>query len=121
MCSKAYAVFTKAKSNSRIFKFLHKEISHCYILVPMSGKWLVVDQSLNKLTIFAITEYSDIIKPNDIIVKIDNNYSCGLFAFNTCVSLVKRYAGIRNPFILTPYKLLKRLDHGWSIKTIVAK
>lgn len=104
----AYVVFTKAKRGDWFFKFLHKEISHCYIMYVDKGLWVVLDQSTRGLIAFTRTDLADIISES-IIVKVKCNKIERLISLNTCVSFVKRFIGIKSIFILTPYQLLKRI------------
>ena len=103
-----YIVFTKAKSEGWMFKYLHPEISHCFVIWNDKGQWLAYDHSINELSVFVIDQISDIISQS-LVIKTKMNQICWTWGLNTCVSSVKRIVGINNPFILTPYQLFKRL------------
>lgn len=104
-----YVVFSKAKSNGWMFKFLHPFISHCFVMWEDKGQWIVYDKSVVKTSIFTVTNHSDIIAQS-IVIKVNSNPTVSYFNLGTCVSSVKEMIGIRNPFILTPYQLFKRLS-----------
>jgi len=108
MCldSHVYVVFTKAKNLGWLTPFLHKEISHCYVMWADCDRLLVVDQSVNKTSVFTRDSDSDIIGE---LVRAKVGDGGKLLGLNTCVSSVKRILGITNPFILTPYQLYRTL------------
>lgn len=103
-----YIVFTKAKQLGWIRHFIHKEISHCFIIWNDRGQWIGIDNSIDDLSIFTIDNPNDILNES-LVIRKDINQIYWPMGFNTCVSLVKRVLGIRNPFIQTPYQLLKRI------------
>lgn len=103
-----YVVFTKAKQLGWIGKIIHKEISHCFLLWNDRGQWFVYDHSINELSVFTVDQPSDIIGQS-LVIKTKINQTCWTWGLNTCVSSVKRIIGINDPFILTPYQLLKRI------------
>lgn len=104
-----YVVFTKAKSNGRIFKYLHKEISHCFIIIPNGKDFTVLNNSVGKLDVFTVGSAGDILDES-YIIKVKRKEMISYINFNTCVSFVKQMVGINNPFIVTPYQLFKRLS-----------
>lgn len=103
-----YVVFTKAKDLGWMRRLLHPEISHCYVMWPDNNRWIIYDHSINGITIFTVESVSAILAESRVI-KIEANQTGWTFGLNTCVSSVKKLIGINNPFILTPYQLLKRL------------
>lgn len=103
-----YVVFTKARASGGLFKYLHPEISHCFVLWNDKGQWFVYDHSINELLVFTVDQPSDIIGQS-LVVKTKMNQICWTWGLNTCVSSVKRIIGINNPFILTPWQLYKRI------------
>lgn len=109
MCSDIYVVFKKAKSNGWIFKLLHKEISHCFIVIPNGSNYIVLDNSIGNLSVFTVTTSSDILSES-YVIKAKSSERLSYVNFNTCVSFVKQMIGIYNPFIVTPYQLFKRLS-----------
>ena len=104
----AYVVFTKANQDSWIFRRLHKDISHCYIMFNQLDKWFVLDHSVNKLDVYTISDYSDILSES-LIVKVNTIEAVSYFGLNTCVSYVKRFIGLKDIRVQTPYQLFKRL------------
>jgi hypothetical protein len=111
MFSECYIVFEKADIKSWWTKFLHKEISHCY-LIEISGKNIIAyNKSISSSQIYTISNLGDIMSKS-IVLKVDKLNSYGLFGLNTCVGIVKRYIGLSNPLIFTPYQLYKRLSNG---------
>jgi hypothetical protein len=107
MCSKVYVIFEKAKTLGFLRYFLHPEISHCYIVFRDGDKWMKYNTTVDYVDI------SELIEINGIIVSTSKLESEGHpICLNTCVSAVKRFIGLRDNFILTPYQLYKRLNHG---------
>lgn len=111
----AYVVFTKARQTGWIFKFLHKDISHCYLMMQDRGTWLVLDNSVNRFAAYTISDYSDILSKS-IIIKVKTIESVSYFGLNTCVSFVKRFIGLKDIKVQTPYQLFKRLSWDFSEK-----
>lgn len=103
-----YVVFSKAKDLGWIRKLLHPEISHCYVMWPEMGKWIIYDNSVNGISIFTVDSVGAILADSKII-KREADQIGWIFGINTCVSSVKKLIGINNPFILTPFQLYKRL------------
>lgn len=104
-----YIVFKKAKSQGWLFKYLHKEISHCFVVIPNGHNFIILDNSVGNLTAFTVTSSSDILSES-YVIKAKLSERITYVNFNTCVSFVKRMIGINNPFIVTPYQLFKRLS-----------
>ena len=103
-----YIVFTKAKTMGWIRRFLHPGISHCFAVWPDNGRWQVYDHSVSRIGIFTVDSLNDIIAKS-IVVKVDANQTGWTFGLNTCVSSVKKLIGIKDPFLLTPFQLYKRI------------
>ena len=104
-----YVVFKRAQSMGFIRRFLHPEMSHCFVMWPDNDKIIVFDQAVNHTSIFTVDDHSDIIgKSIAVKVKVTTQHG-SLFGLNTCVSSVKRLIGLKCMFILTPYQLYKRL------------
>lgn len=89
--------------------FLHKDIKHCYVMIPDGGRWLVHGKSAEYFDLFTCDDHP--FKMEDVIVvKAERKYrGQGLLMLNTCVGHAKQILGISNPFILTPYQLFKRI------------
>ncbi len=105
----AYVIFSKAKSNGWMFKLLHPMISHCFLIIPDRGRWIIYDNSVMGVSIFTVDSHGDIMHES-IAIKVNLDSVGGYFNLNTCVSSVKAMIGITNPFIVTPYQLFKRLS-----------
>ena len=113
MCSDSvYIVFTKAKTLGWISRFLHPDISHCFAIWQDNGQWLKYDVSVDDVGICTVSDLSDIIDEMYVIKTEKQSTEGSVFGFNTCVGSVKRYIGLRDKFIFTPYQLFKRLNHG---------
>lgn len=104
-----YIVFTKADAWWSIF--LHKDISHCYLIKPDCGKWIVYGKSRMTVDLHTIDDISDIIESEHIVKAYPTIQQQSLLSLNTCVGTIKRYLGINN-FILTPYQLYKHLEQN---------
>ncbi len=113
MCSReVYVIFTKAKTLGWIGRFLHDDISHCFVMWNDGNHWLCYDTDIDKVDICTASSMGDIIDESYVIKTKTKNIEGGLIALNTCVSSVKRFIGLKDRFILTPYQLYKRLNHG---------
>ena len=67
---------------------------------------------VKSLDIFTVDDKPFKLDENVVVVKVKAKQTKqGLFMLNTCVSHTKQILGINNPFILTPWQLLKRLKH----------
>ena len=75
-------------------------------------RWIVCDNTLKGLSIYTTVNYSDILSES-IIIKVNTIESASYLGFNTCVSFVKRFIGLKDVRIQTPYQLLKRLQ-AWD-------
>lgn len=67
---------------------------------------------VKSLDIFTVDDKPFKLDENVVVVKVKAKQTKqGLFMLNTCVSHTKQILGINDPFILTPWQLLKRLKH----------
>ena len=67
---------------------------------------------VKSLDIFTVDDKPFKLDENVVVVKVKAKQTKqGLFMLNTCVGHTKQILGINNPFILTPWQLLKRLKH----------
>ena len=110
MSSNCYVVFTNDDRHwwSRL---LHPKIRHCYVIKPDNGKWIVFGKTTKGVEIYTTDDVTDVIE-NDIIVKaVIRESRPSLFMLNTCVGHTKQMLGIKNPFILTPFELLRYLQN----------
>lgn len=91
-----------------ISRFLHKDIKHCFVCFISRGYWVSVDYTLNGIIVDVSKSIPDGVYYQQ--VEVDNLRL--LPVFPTCVGMVKHIIGVKNPFILTPWQLLKRVEHG---------
>ncbi len=70
---------------------------------------MVVDQGKNHTVIYTTERFKELTKGCKMVKCSLNKQNNAIITLNTCVSAVKRYLGINNPFILTPYQLYKRI------------
>lgn len=79
---------------------------------PELGRWIIYDHSINNISIFTVDSVGAILAES-IVIEVEANQIGWTFGLNTCVSSVKKLIGIRNPFLLTPFQLYKRIkQHG---------
>jgi len=104
-----YIVFTKEQRHWWT-RFLHPDITHCYMVKPDGDRLIVYGKSRKSMDLYTVKDISCIIGERLMIKAVPKEYKQGLFMLNTCVGNIKQYLGIRNPFIWTPYQLLKRLQ-----------
>lgn len=97
-------------------KYLKKGFSHCFVVLGNGFEWILVDP---------LAHYTDVIVLKNVNVKgylksngykiiqttpgIPNNTKPFLMPY-TCVETVKRFLGIKNRLILTPYQLFLFLN-----------
>lgn len=90
---------------------LKKGIRHCRLIAPCNGQWIVYEKVAKRFDLYCVDSLNGIIGENDITIKAKKaTKQRGLFMMNTCVGHCKQVLGITNPFILTPYQLLKHLE-----------
>ena len=116
----ALVVFTD-DSNLFFLKVLKRGFRHCFVMLHDGKNWISVDPLLSQLLInveenthdkkeliewFKESGYrvvtSDI--PETICVSFLGIYSC--------VGVIKKILGVRNPFILTPHQLFKHISQN---------
>lgn len=107
-----YVIFTKAKTLGWVRRFLHDEISHCYVVWNDGNKWISFNESVDNVDICTASSMGDIIDEAHIIKIKRQTVEDGILSLNTCVSSVKKFIGLKDNLILTPYQLFKRLNHG---------
>ena len=95
-------------------KFLKKGFRHCFVVCKFKEEWVILDPlaSSFSVNIIKISEVTDIIKIYknmghkilrvSPIEKPSKMAPIGLF---TCVEFIKRFIGIRNYRLITPYSL----------------
>ena len=90
---------------------LRKGIRHCKVIAPCNGQWVVHEKVAQRFDLYIVDSLDGIIGSSDIIIKGEKiTKHRGLFMLNTCVGHCKQVLGITNPFILTPYQLMKHLE-----------
>lgn len=104
-----YVVFNKC--DHWIGKFLHPLISHCFILKPCRGRWIVCGKAFEGFDLYTTESHSDILSNSYVIRVKPKKSKRGLFMLNTCVGQVKQQLGISKPFIWTPYQLMRYLEN----------
>ena len=109
MSSKVYVVFEDDEVRWWSF-FLKKEIRHCYLIKPTGNDFIVYGKNSKGFDLFTVKDEKSIIEGIYTIKSyIPKQCKRPLFMLNTCVGHTKQILGINNPFILTPYQLLKHL------------
>ena len=91
--------------------FLKKDFYHCIVALGNGEEWVIVDPLLHFMDLIVLKE-KDIDtffkKRNYRIVKTEVREPKKIrlrVSFYTCVETAKRFIGVENPFILTPYSL----------------
>ncbi len=102
-------IFDKADTKHFFSRWLHPSISHCYMMKPDKGSWLVYAKEMQTVNIYTTEDISDILSTSYILKAKAIKQRRGLLMLSTCVGQVKQALGIRKPFILTPYQLFKYL------------
>jgi hypothetical protein len=109
MSSKVFIIFED--DECRWWSFLLKKgCRHCFIVKPTGNDFIVFGKCAKNFDLFTIKDEKSII--DDIYTMksyIPKQCRRSLFMLNTCVGHTKQILGINNPFILTPYQLLKHL------------
>jgi hypothetical protein len=109
MSSKVYVIFEDDQQRWWS-KFLKKGIRHCYIVKPTPNSFIIYGKSVKNVDLFTVIDQKSIIEGKYIMKSyIPRECRRSLFMLNTCVGHTKQILGINNPFILTPYQLLKHL------------
>lgn len=109
MSSKVYIVFEDDRVNWWS-KFLKKGIRHCFLIKPVPNSYIIYGKSAKSFDLFTVSDQKSIIEGNYIMESyVPEECKRSLFMLNTCVGHTKQILGINNPFILTPYQLLKYL------------
>jgi hypothetical protein len=89
-------------------RLLKRGIRHCHIIKPSNGRFIVFGRSTQGADLFNVEDINDIIGSDFCIIGYNGKpKKTGLFMLNTCVGHCKQILGITNPFILTPYQLMK--------------
>jgi hypothetical protein len=96
-------------------RFLKKDFYHCFVVLGNGYEWILID---------TLPHFTDIIVLKNVDVKqalsdrgyklirttpVIPNASRAILMPFTCVETAKRFLGIKNRFILTPYQLFQFL------------
>ncbi len=116
----AYVVFEK-DTNIKWLCFLKKGFRHCFIVIRQNNGWLEINPLSNRLLIVFHPDKntqkapffaSDSNKFLFIEAKVlDIPPRCAPLFFFTCVEFTKRFLGIRDFFVFTPYQLYKKIKN----------
>lgn len=107
MSSDVYVVFTNDRSNWWS-PFLKKGVRHCYVVIPSADRLIHYGKLTDEVELFTKEAKKGIIGDKYYLLKFKpRKCKRHLFMLNTCVGHIKQILGINNPFILTPYQLLK--------------
>lgn len=120
---KCAAVVFSGDNPHWVAKYLHKEVNHCCLCVLDRGKWIVIEMNYFGVDAYILDDLPKGVYYQRVKIdrfKIFNVAKIGL-SFPTCVSLVKTILGISNPFIQTPWQLLKHLRKKYGQQTEKAK
>ena len=115
-----HVIFTKAKHHHWLFRWLHKDFQHCYVVRESRGGqyWIVangtyshLDLELEPKELFpTIMEWAD---EGDTIltvkVAIDPLLPTTQLSVISCTDICKRALGIRDWLCWTPYQLYKNI------------
>ena len=90
--------------------FPKKRDSALLFVKPTGNDFIVYGKNAKGFDLFTIKDEKSIIEGIYTIKSyIPKQCKRSLFMLNTCVGHTKQILGINNPFILTPYQLLKHL------------
>ena len=88
-----------------IRRILHPDINHCFVAHLDRGEWIITDYTNSGIDVYT----SSSLPEGVYYQRVKTAQSC-LPKFMTCVGFVKALIGIENPFILTPWQLLKYIE-----------
>ena len=104
------AVIVFANTNTHwTARVLNPNVNHCFLCVMDRGRWVVIERSYIGVELYVLDRLPDGVYYQE--VTITKPLPC---LFPTCVGIVKSMTGVFNPFIITPFQLLKymRTHHG---------
>lgn len=112
----------------RWLRCLAKGFRHCFALVAVSGRWIVIDP-MSHWTEVGPLAGGDGAGPDDVVRALEARglvaVACAIaeperrgagLAPYTCVEAVKRILGIRAPRVVTPRQLFRFLDQSRNKK-----
>lgn len=114
------------RATQGVLSFLQHDFRHCFCLLRQTSSWIVCDPLLQRLHLKIIADAS----ADDLLrhfLATGRRVACGpllppnphgrlsLFPV-TCVEIVKRAIGFRDPAVITPRQLFLRLNRteGWK-------
>ena len=78
---------------------LHREIRHCYVVIPNDGEWLALGNSTEGIELIIVENIKDVVE-NDILIKSEiRRPKRGLFMLNTCVGYTKQVLGLHTSVV----------------------
>ncbi|MCL2538411.1 MAG: hypothetical protein FWF34_01145 [Alphaproteobacteria bacterium] len=108
--------FTR-NTNKKSAQIFCRNFRHCCVLLPSSKKYILVQIGIDGVRLIPVgAREMNAMKKNGWVFVGANNYLPQSMAKKlsplqllTCVGFAKRALGIRNPFILTPDQLYKKI------------
>ena len=91
-------------------RLLHPFFQHCFIVKHYKGQWLYASRVVGAYEWEIVDDIRDLFGEETYIIGAVDEGRQPLFAVNTCVGFCKQVLGIRNPCIITPYQLYRRLS-----------
>lgn len=118
----------------RWLRFLAKGFRHCFALVCISGRWVVINPMSHWTDVAVLTESADGATADEMVRTLEDRglaaVACAIAepsrragppAPFTCVEVVKRILGIREPLVLTPRQLFRFLVENRVIEKNLIK
>lgn len=122
---RAFVVFTN-DTDIRALRLLRPGFRHCFIIGRDSERWFSLDPMANYLDLaiyHELPEYYDLpawlASRHHAVIEAPvcrHEKRAAPPALMTCVEVAKRFLGIHNAFILTPYQLYKHLREAEIVR-----
>lgn len=114
---RVFLVFQNSRNDHWWNIFNVEGYQHVDLLIYRNNIMTCISQSIDNLQIYSSNQFEQLknkeVYDNIKVYEITNhNYreiKNKLFMLGTCVGMCKKFLGIKNPFIFTPYQLLKYL------------
>lgn len=90
-------------------RFLHPFFQHCYLVKPCKGQWLYMSRVVGGWEWDIVDDIEELMGEDTYVIGANVCGRQGITYVNTCVGAIKKVLGIKNPCIITPYQLVKRL------------
>lgn len=99
-------VYTKGRRHW-YSSFIHPTVGHCFVCFLVRGEWVSLDFTTEGLKIYRTENL-----PKGVFYQEAKSVKISAIPFMmpTCVGAVKKIIGIRNPFIITPWQLLRYIE-----------